>query len=271
MDILLIVVLIFVSLVIVLWLGLKIKPRRFSMPGFHQLETENVPLPDGLPCPVERFYKNIYGERIPVIRSAVLIGRGRIRPFGVWLPTRFVFIHRAGCDYRHYIEASIFGIPVLKVNEGYVDSESFFESPMGTYHNDANTNQGANLALWAEGGWFPSTWVTDQRVCWAPVDNDTAILFVPFGEKSENFIVRFDPLTGLVDTMEAMRYREPGEDNSRILWITRNERGATIPGTKLNATGSATWLDQGKPWAYFTLEETAFNVDVQEYIHKRGI
>lgn len=35
---------------------------------------------------------------------------------------------------------------------------------------------------------------------------------------------------------------------------------------KLSATGSATWLDQGSLWAFFTLEETAYNVDVSEYI-----
>lgn len=30
------------------------------------------------------------------------------------------------------------------------------------------------------------------------------------------------------------------------------------------------WLDQGSPWAFFTLEETAYNVDVSEYIRARG-
>lgn len=85
--------------------------------------------------------------------------------FGVWLPARFVFVHQAGENYRHYIEATFFGLPFLEVNEGYLDGESFFESPMGgTSYDDANTNQGANLALWAEAGWFPSVWLTDSRV-----------------------------------------------------------------------------------------------------------
>jgi hypothetical protein len=32
----------------------------------------------------------------------------------------------------------------------------------------------------------------------------------------------------------------------------------------------ATWLDAGKPWAAFTLDVIKFNVDVSEYIRRRG-
>ncbi|HSJ54755.1 MAG TPA: hypothetical protein VLC52_13525, partial [Anaerolineae bacterium] len=60
-------------------------------------------------------------------------------------------------------------------------------------------------------------------------------------------------------------------DENKILWITRNEQGPALPGTPaLNATGSATWLDQGKPWATFTVEDAVYNVDVGEYIRQRG-
>jgi hypothetical protein len=67
-----------------------------------------------------------------------------------------------------------------------------------------------------------------------------------------------------------MRFREAGQGRQKILWITRNDPGQMIPGTKLSAVGSATWLDQGKPWAVFTLEEVNYNVDVSEYIRQKG-
>jgi hypothetical protein len=265
-----IIALVIVTLVGIGWLGLQVRPRPFALPALPKTDPETVPLPGGLPAPAERFYRSVYGDRIPVIGSVAFAGRGRIRPFGIWLPARFVFVHNAGRDYRHYFETTFFGLPFLKVNEGYVDGESFFESPMGTYYNDPNTNQGANLALWSEAGWFSSIWVTDQRVRWEGLDDQTALLYVPFEDKTENFVVRFDPQTGLIDMLEAMRYREAGEGKSKILWITRNEEGAPLPGMKVSAVGSATWLDQGKPWAFFTLEEAAFNVDVREYVRKRG-
>lgn len=252
------------------WLGLQIKPKPFFAHPETTPELKTIPIPSDLPAPVERFYKTLYGAEIPVIETAVMKGRAFIAPFGVKLPARFVFVHNAGREYRHYIEATWFGIPFIRVNEGYLESESFFESPVGTYYNDPNTNQGANLAVWAEAGWFPSVWITDPRVRWQAVDDHAALLYVPFEDQEENFIVRFNPENGLIDTMEAMRFREAGEGKTKILWITRNESGQTIPGNKLSAVGSATWMDQGKPWAIFTLEEVHYNVDVREYIQQRG-
>lgn len=252
------------------WLGLQIKPKPFFVHPEKTPDLKTIPLPANLPPPVERFYRTVYGDEIPVIETAVMKGRATISPFGVKLPARFVFVHNAGKEYRHYIEATWFGIPFMKVNEGYLENESFFESPVGTYYNDPNTNQGANLAVWAEAGWFPSIWITDPRVRWQAVDDHTALLYVPFEDEEENFVVRFNPGTGLIDTMEAMRFREAGEGKTKILWITRNETGLTVPGSLISAAGSATWMDQGKPWAIFTLEDVNYNVDVREYIQQRG-
>ena len=248
---------ILLALLFVGWLGLQIKPKPFPSYPEQPPVLDTIPLPEGLPVPVERFYRTVYGEEIPVIQTVVINGRAQIS-------------HNAGKDYRHYIEATWFGLPILKVNEGYVDQRSFFESPMGNIYNDASTNQAANLAVWAEAVWFPSIWVRDERVRWEPVDEETALLFVPFGEREENFVVRFDPETGLLDTMEAMRYREAGPQAKKILWITKAFQGKAFDGIYLSTAGSATWFDQGKPWAVFTLEEVKYNVDVSEYIRQRG-
>lgn len=137
-------------------------------------------------------------------------------------------------------------------------------------YDDPNTNQAANLALWAEAGWFPSIWLTDPRVRWEPVDDDTALLVVPYGDQEETFVVRFNLTTGLIDTMEAMRYRDAGSGGEKILWITRHTGEATLPGTPLSAVGTAMWLDHGKPWAVFAIEDVAYNVDVSDYVRQRG-
>ena len=44
----------------------------------------------------------------------------------------------------------------------------------------------------------------------------------------------------------------------------------TVAGAVLEAAGSATWLDQGTPWALFTAEQIVYNVDVRDYIRTRG-
>lgn len=253
------------------WLGLQVQPQSFPAYPAVTPPLETVPLPEGLPAPVARYYRTVYGETIPVIETVVIQGRAVVRPFmNIPFPARFVFVHNAGKDYRHYMEATWFGIPLMKVNEGYLDGASFFESPMGSYTDEPNANQGANLALWAEAGWFPSIWLTDPRARWAAVDEQTALLTVPYEEDEETFVVRFDPQSGLIDSLEAMRYREVGEDKPKILWITQNDLNTFVPGTQLSTVGSATWLDQGKPWATFRLEELIYNVDVSEYIRQRG-
>lgn len=252
------------------WLGLQVKPKPFSPYTEKMPELKTIPLSKDLPAPVERFYKTVYGNTVPVIETVVMKGRAVMSPFGFKMPARFVFIHNAGRDYRHYIEATWFGLPVMKVNESYVDGKSYFELPVATYENDPSISQGANLAVWAEAAWFPSIWVTDSRVRWEAVDDNTALMFAPFGDKEENFVMRFNPKTYLLDSMEAMRYRDAGADAKKILWITRSIDGKNIEGTRLSAIGSATWMDQGKPWAVFTLEDVVYNVDVSRYIQQKG-
>lgn len=97
-----------VGLVLLIWLGLHIRLAPFASfpqaPGM----IEAVPLPDGLPAAVERFYRQVYGDRIPVITSAVLCGRAMLRPVKALpaFPSRFRFTHSAGQDYRHYAWAA---------------------------------------------------------------------------------------------------------------------------------------------------------------------
>jgi hypothetical protein len=252
------------------WLGLQFQPQSFSAYPDKTPQLKTVSLPVGLPAPVEHFYRTVYGDKIPVIETAVIQGRGVIKPFmNIPIPARFVFVHNAGKDYRHYFEATLFGIPLLKVNEGYIDGSSFFESPMGRYYDEANANQGANLALWAEAVWFPALWVTDPRVHWQPVDEHSALLYVPYEEDEETFLVRFNPQSDLIDMMEAMRYRELGQGQPKILWIV-STKGKPVAGTNISSVGSVMWLDQGKPWAYFNVEELIYNVDVNTYIRLKG-
>src|SRR5690554_5894784 len=96
------------------WIGIQIRPKPFPPIQAEKLPFKTMALPDGLPSPVERFYTTIYGNEIPVIKTAVILGRGVLKPFmNIPIPARFVFVHNAGRDYCHYFEATLFGIPVL--------------------------------------------------------------------------------------------------------------------------------------------------------------
>jgi len=148
MEIILILVCVVVILSLLGWLGLHIKPRAF--PPFRQQSSgiKTVILPSDLPAPVKRFYLQIYGEELPVIKSAVITGRAKLRMGPITLPGRFRFTHHAGEGYRHYIEATFFGLPLLKANEYYLDGKNRMELPFGVSEGDPKINQAANLGMW---------------------------------------------------------------------------------------------------------------------------
>lgn len=263
-----------VAVIVVLavgWLGFQVKPGKFADFPQESGSAETVPLPDGLPAPVERYYRATYGDEIPVVPSVVITGRGEIRPFGLWLPARYRFTHDAGKGYRHYIEAAWFGIPIMRVKERYIDLEAKMELPWMTDEGE-KLDQAANIGMWAElAGSAPSVLVTDPRVRWEPIDDDSAVLVVPLGtDATDAFVVRFDPVTGGIASLEAMRYRDSKSDQ-KVLWIAAHEGDETVGPANVPAVGTATWLDQGKPWAYFTDEDIRVNVDVSAYVRARGL
>ncbi len=254
------------------WLGFQFKPAPFGDYPEPSQPAETVPLPEGLPAPVERYYRAAYGDEIPVVRSVVITGRGKMRPFGLWLPARYRFTHDAGQGYRHYIEATWFRIPVMKVNERYVDGKALMELPWMKDEGE-KLDQAANIGMWAElAASAPAVFLTDTRVRWQAVDDETAILIVPLGDDAtDTFVVRFDPETDQIASLEAMRYRD-SKSPVKVLWIASYvEDSGAIGDAGVPATGAATWLDQGKPWAYFTAEDIRINVDVDDYLRARGL
>ncbi|NJN17576.1 MAG: hypothetical protein HC822_15535 [Oscillochloris sp.] len=262
--------LIIIVVVVVLgWIGLQIKPAPFAALDLPAAPTRTMPIPTNLPPPVERFYRQAYGDRVPVIESVVISGRAAMRIAGITFPARYRFVHDAGAGYRHYIEATFFGLPLMKVNEHFLDGKSRMALPFGVTENEPKVNQGANLALWGEAIWFPTLWLTDPQVRWAPVDDSTALLYVPFGEDEAQFVVRFDPDTGLIHMLEAMRYKGV-ESSARTLWLNEARNWGTVDGHPTYTIGAVTWFDEGSPWAVFTAENMLTNVDVRAYLRAVG-
>jgi hypothetical protein len=266
-----------VAILVVGWLGLQVKPKPFPAYPEQTPALKTVELPADLPAPVARYYETIIGDQIPVIESAVITGRAKLRLFGLRFPARFRFTHVAGQGYRHYIEATIFGYPVMKVNEYYLDGNARMELPVGVIENEPKVDMAANLGLWGESVWLPSIFITDPRVRWEAIDDTTARLVVPFdfaqdrpfGEEEDTFTVSFDPQTGLIRMLEAMRYRE-ATDEAKIPWRNEPLGWQTFHGIKIPSPASVTWLDEGTPWSVWTIEDVAYNVDVSEYIWARG-
>lgn len=258
------------ALVVLLgWVGLQFRPAPFAPFPQASGAVQTIPLPHNLPAPVARFYQKIYGSTIPVITSAVITGHADVRPAGpVSFPARFRFTHEMGQGYRHYIEAGLFGLPMMQVDERYLDGHALGITPFGVDEGD-KVDQAANLGMWAETIWMPAVFLTDPRVHWQAMDENTALLTVPFKEGQDRFVVRFNPETGLVDWFESMRYHNQASA-TQVLWLNAAKEWRELNGVMTNTAGAAIWMDDGKPWATFYVEDIRFNVDVKEYVRAKG-
>jgi hypothetical protein len=268
MKVVLIVVGVLLGLVLLGWVGLQIQPA--PLPAYPQESgaLERVSLPEGLPVPVARFYRQVYSEGVPVLESFVVSGRAQMRIMGITFPSRFRFTHIAGAGYRHYIETTWYGLPLMRVNEHYLEGSGRLELPFGV-EEGPEVDQGANLGLWAETLWLPAIYLTDPRVRWEPVDAETAILVVPFGEEEQRFVARFNPMTGMLHLLESMRFKGTDSEH-KTLWINESLQWGVVDGNMTTEVGSATWFDEGTPWAVFTVEDVRTNVDVDGYIRAKG-
>jgi len=180
------------------------------------------------------------------------------------------FTLAAGEAYRHYIECTWFGLPIMKINETYLDGQLRQELPVGVVASEPKADLAANLALWGEqAAWMPSVLATDPQLRWEAIGGDTARLTIPFGETEDNFTVRFDEQSGLVQSMEALRFREP-KDEQKVPWRIDLLRWETFDRVRVPSTFAITWLDRGTPWLTATIEDVVYNVDVSQYIRASG-
>ena len=258
-----------VGLVLIFWLGTKINPRPFSVFPKESQDIRTFTLPEGLPEPVEKFYQEVYGAELPVIETFILTGRGKLRFQGISLPARLRFTHAAGKDYRHYIETTLWGIPILKVNEHYLDGKSRLALPFGVVENEPQVDQAANLGLWSETLMFPAVYLTTPGVRWEPINPNSAGLIVPFKDGEDRFTVYFDEQTGLIEKMEAMRWKEAG-DATKTPWQAQALAWGEVKGWRMPILFAAQWMDEDTPWLVAQIEDVIWNVDVSNYIKSVG-
>lgn len=254
------------------WIGLRTKPKPFPRYAVRTPDLETSPIPADLPQPVARYFRAISDQGgVAIIHSAVLTGTLELRISGLPMRGRFRIIHQAGKGYRHYLEATFFGWPVLKVNEWYLDGVARLELPFATVDNEPKVNLAANLGLWAESVWLPGILATDPRVRWEPVDGSSARLVVPFDDASEDRLdVTFDPHTGLIRALEGQRFKG-AEDTKKTGWHTEALGWRSFHGVRVPSPASVTWADEGRPWSVWTIEDIAYNVDVSIYIRQSGL
>jgi hypothetical protein len=242
------------------WAGARVQPPRFPSPEWESRPLRTVALPAGLPRPVARYAETVFGDSIPVVETALIIGRVDMVIGGIPCKGRFKFFHQAGAAYYHEIQITWFGLPLITVDEQYKDGQAIMHLPFAQIENDERTNRSANLGLWAEAIWLPSIWFIDDRVRWIAVDDSTARLVVPDAAEEERLTMAFDARTSLVTRLSTLRYAA-SDDPSRHPWTNSVGEWGEMNGVRIPLAASTRW-DDDKPWAVWTVDDVIYNLDV---------
>ncbi len=246
-------------LILFVWLGLSVKPADFPRLQSGATEDNSLTLPDTLPPPVARFYARVAELPVPILRTWAVSGQAILRFGGIPFPARFRFIHRAGRDYAHIMDATIFGWPLLKGFETFIGGKGRLVLPFGVSENSNKINQASNLSLWAESIFLPTVLAAHPGVRWEPVDESTARLFVPFGTGEDRLTVSFDADSGLICAVDAMRYRD--ESDNKIPWHGEYSDWKVLDSALMPTMWAIRWMDQKQPWSTWTIHEFMPNID----------
>jgi hypothetical protein len=260
--ILLVLLVVFALIIALGWLGFRVPSSAFPAPDTSQaapLTTQ--PIPQDLPVPVERFARAVYGDALPSAQSAMISGHAEVTINGITMPARFRFYYDMGHGHYHDIQVTWYSTPIMAIHERYLDGQAIIDIPIiGRTENRPHTNAASNQGFWAELiAWMPALAISDPRVRWEAIDDNSARMIVPNAAAEEAFTLTFDPTTGYLDTLTAQRYQD--ESNERRHWEPRALEWRLVNGTPTMARSSIRW-DEDAPWVIWEIDHIAFNVDV---------
>ncbi len=245
------------------WLGLRVPSGSYPPPDAKTRDLGSVDIPSDLPEPVRVYLMRVAGgRRLPRIESAVFWGRAQMR-VGLWVPARFRAYSLPGHAFRREMQVTWFGLPVLSGVDQYVGGVGS-TNIAGKAVTGPEVDQAANLIPWAEAPLTPSILVIDPRIRWELTSETAVSLIIPFGEQEDRLRMDFDPQTGLVTRISALRYRSPGGD--RIPWWGDYLEWREFHGVLLPSRFSVTWGDEGTPWSYWSIDGMEWNVDVSNVL-----
>jgi len=221
--------------------------------GYHQLE--------GLPEPVQRYFKHVMKEGQPYISYVRIKHDGQFKkdlkknwinitgeqyfttekPGFIWKGTTSMFVARdmyIGNEGR--LTATLFSL--INVVDG--KGEKY--------------NQGELLRWLCESVWFPTNLLPSERLQWIPIDSSSAKLIFKYNGLALFFIINFND-KGEIIQMETKRYM----DEKRLeTWIIKAIKYEERHGIIIPVQAEVFWrLKEGDfSYAKFNLTEVEYNI-----------
>ncbi len=221
---------------------------------YHQLE--------GLPEPVQRYFRHVLPDQYPYINTARLthVGQFKTGQNKAWSDIKgeqYFTVNPPGFVWRG--QTALFS-----ATDKYVaDKGSLVVNLLSLVEilniEGASANQGELLRWLGESIWFPTNLLSHERLSWSPIDENTATLNYEYDNLSLDYLVTFNDL-GEIIRLETQRYIS--EDKLET-WVGEAFDYRAINGVKVPTQIRATWkLPEGDyTYADFRLKQIEYNVD----------
>lgn len=233
---------------------------------------------DGLPPPVQRFFRAALTDGTPLVASVGLEHRGTFNLAAEgpdrWIPftsTQRVITRRPGFvwDARMAMAPGL----AVRVHDAYVDGEGILHPAVlglvsltelrGVSPEPGGVAHGEFMRFVAEAAWYPTALLPSQGARWTAVDEHAAQVDLADGDVGVSLLLRFDPGTGLIDSVRAQaRGRTVGSNVVMTPWEGRWWDYAEHAGMKVPMSGEVAWLTSEGRRTYWrgTVTSLSYNV-----------
>jgi hypothetical protein len=207
---------------------------------------------EGLPAPVERYFRLALKEEQPMVAGVHVRHSGTFNMGETddqWKPftsDQEVVTQRPGFDWNGRV-AMMPGVPV-RVHDAYVAGEGILHAsllgffPLVDMRGAGDVAEGELMRFFAEAAWYPTALLPSQGVRWEAVDDRSAYATLSEGDISLTMLFTFDE-QGLVETVGTeARGRTVGGEVVPTPWQGRfwnyEERGGML----VPLDGEVAWL-----------------------------
>lgn len=222
---------------------------------------------DALPAPVQRFFRAALADGAPLVTALRLAHRGTFNLAAEgpdrWIPfvsTQRVTMRRPGFvwDARMAMAPGL----TVRVHDAYVAGEGILHPTVlglfsladlrGSSPEPGGVAHGELMRFVAEAAWYPTALLPSQGARWTAVDGDSAQVAFADGAVCVSLLMRFDPSTGLIDSVRAeSRGRIVGKDVVMTPWEGRRWDYAEHGDMKVPTSGEVAWSTPDGRRAYW--------------------
>jgi len=228
------------------------EPVRPAVVDFRELE--------GLPAPVQRFFRAVLVDGQPVVAGARIRHTGTFdtgRDTASWKPftsDQVVVTRRPGFDWDGRV-AMLPGVPV-HVHDAYVAGEGVLTArvlglfPVADQRGGGAVAEGELMRFLAEAAWYPTALLPSQGVRWEAVDDRSARATLADGATAVTLLFTFDD-EGLVTAVSTpARGRTVDGAVVPTPWQGRFWNHAQRGGMRIPLDGEVAWLlpEGAKPY-----------------------